>query len=58
MEDGRIIIVAISIMEIMGITIVTMLIAKALVLDSLLNKTLGNTTIALGVWVIGLILDK
>jgi len=58
MEDERIITVAISIMEIIGITLVRMLTIMTLVLDSLLDKILGNTKIALGVVVSGLILGK
>jgi len=58
MEDERIINVAISIMEITGITLVRMLTVMTLVLDSLLEKFLGNTKITLGVMVSGLILSK
>ena len=58
MEDERIINVAISIMEITGITLVRMLTIMTLVLDSLLEKILGNTKITLGVMVSGLILGK
>jgi hypothetical protein len=58
MEDERIINVAISIMEITGITLVRMLTVMTLVLDSLLEKILGNTKITLGVMVNGLILGK
>jgi hypothetical protein len=57
-EDERIINVAISIMEITGITLVRMLTVMTLVLDSLLEKILGNTKITLGVMVNGLILGK
>jgi hypothetical protein len=57
-EDERIINVAISIMEITGITLVRMLTIMTLVLDSLLEKILGNTKITLGVMVSGLILGK
>jgi hypothetical protein len=58
MEDERIINVAISIMEITSITLVRMLTVMTLVLDSLLEKFLGNTKITLGVMVSGLILSK
>ena len=58
MEDERIINMAISIMEITGITLVRMLTVMTLVLDSLLEKILGNTKITLGVMVSGLILGK
>jgi len=57
-EDERIINVAISIMEITGITLVRMLTIMTLVLDSLLEKILGNMKITLGVMVSGLILGK
>jgi hypothetical protein len=57
-EDERIINVAISIMEITGITLVRMLTVMTLVLDSLLEKNLGNMKITLGVMVSGLILGK
>jgi hypothetical protein len=45
-------------MEITGITLVRMLTVMTLVLDSLLEKILGNTKITLGVMVSGLILGK
>jgi hypothetical protein len=57
-EDERIINVAISIMEITGINLVRMLTVMTLVLDSLLEKILGNTKITLGIMVNGLILGK
>jgi hypothetical protein len=57
-EDERIINVAISIMKITDITLVRMLTVMTLVLDSLLEKILGNTKITLGVMVSGLILGK
>jgi len=57
-EDERIINVAISIMKITDITLARMLTVMTLVLDSLLEKILGNTKITLGVMVSGLILGK
>jgi len=51
-EDERIINVAISIMEITGITLVRMLTVMTLVLGSLLEKNLGNTKITLGLWLV------
>jgi len=58
MEDGRIITVAISFTELTDITLVRILTVMVLVLDSLLDKILGNKTIVLRVPVSGLICGK
>jgi hypothetical protein len=58
MEDGRLIIVAISIMVLMGITLVRILTVMVLGLDSLLDKILGNKAIVLGAPVSGQIREK
>jgi len=58
MEDGKSIIVAISITEITDITLVRILTVMVLVLDSLLKKILGNKTVVLRVLVSGLIREK
>ena len=58
MEDGKLIIVAISIMDLTGITLVKILTVIVLGLDSLLYRILGNKAIVLGALVSGPIRRK
>jgi len=57
-EDGKLIIVAISIMVLMGITLVRILTVMVLGLDSLLDRILGNKAIVFGAPVSGQIREK
>jgi hypothetical protein len=57
-EDGRLIIVAISIMVLTGITLVRIFTVMVLGLDSLLDRILGNKEIVLGAPVSGQIHEK
>jgi hypothetical protein len=57
-EDGRLIIVAISIMVLTGITLVRIFTIMVLGLDSLLDRILGNKAIILGALVSGQTREK
>ena len=58
MEDRRLTTMAISIMELTGITLVRILTVMVLGLDNFLDKILGNKVIVLGVPVNGPIRKK
>jgi hypothetical protein len=58
MENGGLITMVISIMELTGITLVRILTVMVLGLDNLLDKILSNNAIVLGVTVNGPICGK